>query len=56
MWMLPLYLHVNQKSVYDDDDDKYKFRRAILYGDRSCFEIFRVSSATNFAWQVNIPK
>ena len=21
MWMLPLYLHVNQKSNYDDDDD-----------------------------------
>ena len=21
MWMLPLYLHVNQKSVDDDDDD-----------------------------------
>ena len=21
MWMLPLYLHVNQKSDYDDDDD-----------------------------------
>ena len=20
MWMLPLYLHVNQKSDYDDDD------------------------------------
>ena len=23
MWMLPLYLHVNQKSDYDDDDGKY---------------------------------
>ena len=21
MWMLPLSLHVNQKSDYDDDDD-----------------------------------
>ena len=21
MWMLPLYLHVNQKSDHDDDDD-----------------------------------
>ena len=21
MWMLPLYLHVNQKSKDDDDDD-----------------------------------
>ena len=21
MWMLPLYLHINQKSVDDDDDD-----------------------------------
>ena len=21
MWMLPLYLHVNQKSDYDGDDD-----------------------------------
>ena len=21
MWMLPLYLHVNQKSIDDDDDD-----------------------------------
>ena len=24
MWMLPLYLHVNQKSVDDDDDDGYR--------------------------------
>ena len=24
MWMLPLYLHVNQKSDYEDDDnDQY---------------------------------
>ena len=22
MWMLPLYLHVNQKSNDDDDDDE----------------------------------
>ena len=21
MWMLPLYLHANQKSVVDDEDD-----------------------------------
>ena len=21
MWMMPLHLHVNQKSDYDDDDD-----------------------------------
>ena len=25
MWMLPLYLHVNQKSDYDDDDNHLKF-------------------------------
>ena len=24
MWMLPLYLHVNQKSDYDDDDTMFK--------------------------------
>ena len=24
MWMLPLYLHVNQKSDDDDDDDARK--------------------------------
>ena len=24
MWMLPLYLHVNQKSDDDDDDDDEK--------------------------------
>ena len=23
MWMLPLYLHVNQKSDDDDDDDDF---------------------------------
>ena len=23
VWMLPLYLHVNQKSDYDDNDDSY---------------------------------
>ena len=23
MWMLPLYLHVNQKPVDDDDDDDH---------------------------------
>ena len=22
MWMMPLHLHVNQKSDYDDDDEK----------------------------------
>ena len=22
MWMMPLHLHANQKSDYDDDDDK----------------------------------
>ena len=21
MWILPLYLHINQKSIVDDDDD-----------------------------------
>ena len=25
MWMLPLYLHVNQKSDYDDDDIPLSF-------------------------------
>ena len=25
MWMLPLYLHVNQKSDDDDDDDYPKW-------------------------------
>ena len=25
MWMLPLYLHVNQKSDDDDDDDDVVF-------------------------------
>ena len=24
MWMMPLHLHVNQKSDYDDDDDYKK--------------------------------
>ena len=23
MWMMPLHLHVNQKSDYDDDDDGF---------------------------------
>ena len=23
MWILPLYLHVNQKSDYDDDDQSF---------------------------------
>ena len=23
MWMMPLHLHVNQKSDYDDDDKLY---------------------------------
>ena len=26
MWMLPLYLHVNQKSDYDDDDMMILYR------------------------------
>ena len=26
MWMLPLYLHVNQKSVDDDDDEQYDIK------------------------------
>ena len=25
MWMLPLYLHVNQKSVDDDDNEIFKY-------------------------------
>ena len=25
MWLMPLHLHVNQKSDYDDDDDIYKY-------------------------------
>ena len=25
IWMLPLYLHVNQKSDYDDDDDDWRY-------------------------------
>ena len=27
MWMLPLYLHVNQKSDDDDDDDGSLFKK-----------------------------
>ena len=30
MWMLPLYLHVNQKSVDHDDDDVNKQRNALI--------------------------
>ena len=33
MWMLPLYLHVNQKSDYDDDDF-YTPRKLCLCGGR----------------------
>ena len=25
MWMLPLYLHVNQKSIDEDDDDLFDY-------------------------------
>ena len=32
MWMLPLYLHVNQKSDYDDDDEFSLF--LLLYLDQ----------------------
>ena len=33
MWMLPLYLHVNQKSDYDyDDDDDQDYAPFLSYG------------------------
>ena len=31
MWMVPLYMHVNQKSDYDDDDIWYK--RDLLWAE-----------------------
>ena len=31
MWMLPLYLHVNQKSDDDDDDDTHNI---FLWGNK----------------------
>ena len=31
MWMLPLYLHVNQKSDYDDDDMFLSRNKKIMY-------------------------
>ena len=30
MWMLPLYLHVNQKSVDDDDEDDDFYSRLLI--------------------------
>ena len=30
MWMLPLYLHINQESVDDNDDDE-SMKEKILY-------------------------
>ena len=29
MWMMPLHLHVNQKSDYDDDDDINSFVNSV---------------------------
>ena len=29
MWMMPLHLHVNQKSDYDDDDDQIHAREPL---------------------------
>ena len=47
IWMMPLHLHVNQKSNYDDDDDddevigKQIFLRLVLHCLTYCyFEFF----------------
>ena len=29
MWMMPLHLHVNKKSDYDDDDDREIVKRGL---------------------------
>ena len=31
IWMLPLYLHINQKSDYDDDYDPGKKRNKLIF-------------------------
>ena len=31
MWMLPLYLHVNQKSDYDDDNEDFILQEDLLW-------------------------
>ena len=30
MWMMPLHLHVNQKSDYDDDDERADYMNVLL--------------------------
>ena len=47
MWMLPLYLHVNQKSDYDDDDMS-KLQMQIIF-----FFFFFFSQGLPFAIEVH---
>ena len=51
MWMLPLYLHVNQKSDDDDDDNdgslfkKRKEKKNILFRATDLYAIFNLNQS-----------
>ena len=48
MWMLPLYLHVNQKSDYDDDDGSLSVN-SIQYLSLKTEEVYLIK-----LWYVNV--
>ena len=50
MWMLPLYLHINQKSIYDDNDDDDHYKRKAK--GSKCFP-FRIDPLEKTSYQEN---
>ena len=42
MWMMPLHLHVNQKSDYNDDDDCLKVYILFGYNPQVIFHIMNL--------------
>ena len=49
MWMLPLYLHVNQKSDYDDDDDDF-MRETVASPESYQYPIKTFQDKSSYLW------
>ena len=47
MWMMPLHLHVNQKSDYDDDDSLQK-----QYGEKKLYHKLEKVWLCELTWDV----
>ena len=45
MWMMPLHLHVNQKSDYDDDDAVHRILRFQGYTNFGMYDVYALKVA-----------